>query len=292
MKPSLEDMQVFLEVVEARSFTTAAERVGRTKSAVSQTISRLEADLGTRLLRRSTRSLSLTDSGTRLLSYCRDIRDSYDLALGEIATAKADPSGTLSVTAPKALCEPIIVPTIKRYTHLFPDISVHLRADDSPIDLIEAQIDLAIRVGEPNVQTAKIAKLGMLAECLYASPCHVAKHGGLPDSVTGLARWAHIAHDWQGSPVNYRTSDGAQLRATPRVRCDSLYEILQLAELGCGVARLPDVTVEASVRNGKLVKLVELGSAPIYSMHLFANRAPAKVTKFVQLVRDKLKSEL
>ena len=291
MRPSLEDMQVFLEVVEKRTFTAAAEQLGRTKSAVSQAITRLEDDIGTRLLHRSTRSLSLTDAGTRFLGHCRDIRDSYDLALDELVTAEADTLGTLAITAPKALCGPVIVPAIERFVHIYPQIAVRLRADDTQIDLIEAQIDLAVRVGDPKIQSAKISKLGMLHECLYASPGYIAALGGLPSDLGELSHWNHIASDWQGTPVTYRTLDGLTMRATPRIRCNSLHEILQLAEIGCGIARLPDVTASESVHKGALVKLVELGSAPIFSMHLYEKRAPSKVSKFVLLLKDRLKND-
>jgi len=290
MKPSLEDMQVFLEVVEARTFTAAAERLGRTKSAVSQAVTRLEDDLGTRLLYRSTRSLSLTDTGTRFLAHCCEIRSSYNTALADIKTAEADPSGTLSLTAPNALCGPIVVPSISRFVELYPNISVRLRADDSPMDLVESQIDLAIRVGEPAVQSAKISKLGMLHEGLYASPDCIAAHGGSPNDLTAIADWAHIANDWQGVPVRYHTADGEIVRVTPRVRCNSFNEILRLAEIGTGVARLPDIVTSESVHRGTLVRLFEVGAAPIYSMHLFAKRPPAKVRIFVQLIRETLKS--
>lgn len=290
MKPNLEDMQVFLEVVEARTFTAAAERLGRTKSAVSQAVTRLEDDLGTRLLYRSTRSLSLTDAGTRFFAHCCDIRSSYDTALADIKAAEADPSGTLSLTAPKALCGSLIVPAIGRFVELYPEISVRLRADDSPADLIESQIDLAVRVGDPDVQSAKISKLGVLREGLYASPECIAAHGGSPSDLTGIADWVHIANDWQGVPVRYHTADGLVIRVTPRIRCNSFHEILRLAEIGAGVARLPDSVAAESVVTGTLVRLFEVGAAPIFTMHLFAKRPPAKVRIFIQLIRDKLKA--
>lgn len=290
MKPNLEDMRVFLEVVEARSFTAAAERLGRTKSAVSQAVTRLEDDLGTRLLYRSTRSLSLTDAGTRFLAHCRDIRNAYDTALADIKT-EADPSGILSLTAPNALCGPVIVPLIGRFVKLYPDISVRLQADDSPMDLIESQIDLAVRVGEPDIQSARVSKLGVLHESLYASPDCIAAHGGPPAELAGMADWDHIANEWQGVPVKYRTADGAAIRVTPRIRCNSLHDILRLAEMGAGIARLPDTAAAESVARGSLVRLFGVGSAPVHSMHLFERKPPARVRIFVQMMRDSLRSD-
>ena len=150
-------MQVFLAVVEARTFTAAAERLGRTKSAVSQAVSRLENDTGERLLYRSTRSLSLTEAGTQFYAHCRDIRDTYDKALLAI---KAKPSGTLSVTAPHAICKSVVDPAIAKFIELYPDIGVRLLADDSPVDLIESQVDIAIRVGDLAQKSTKVSKFG------------------------------------------------------------------------------------------------------------------------------------
>lgn len=291
MKPGLEDMQVFLEVVDARSFTAAAERLGRTKSAVSQAVTRLEDDLGLRLLYRSTRSLSLTDTGARFYSHCRDIRSSYDSALSDIKSSDGEPRGTLAVTAPNALCAPVIVPAIAKLLELHDNIGVRLLADDSPMDLIESQIDLAVRVGEPHLQSAKISKLGVLREGLYASPECVAACHGIPENMNAIADWPHVANDWQGTPVRYEGPDGSIIRVHPRIRCNGLHDILQLAEAGAGVARLPDIAAAESVARGKLIRLFEVGTAPVYAMHLFPKRPPRKLRTFVELVRKQLRQD-
>ena len=288
MKPGLEDMQVFLAVVEARTFTAAAERLGRTKSAVSQAVSRLENDTGERLLYRSTRSLSLTEAGTQFYAHCRDIRDTYDKALLAI---KAKPSGTLSVTAPHAICKSVVDPAIAKFVELYPDIAVRLLADDSPMDLIESQVDIAIRVGDLALQSAKVSKLGMLYESLYASPEYIAAQGGIPDDLADIGGWGHIANDWQGVPVRYDLPNGETLRINPRIRCNSLYDIVRLAKMGVGVARFPDMTVSSHVTGGSLTRICEISAAPVHYMHLFSKRPPAKVQKFIKLLRNELQTE-
>jgi len=288
MKPNLEDMQVFLAIVEARTFTAAAEHLSRTKSAVSQALTRLENDIGTRLLYRSTRSLSLTEAGAQFYVHCRDIKNTYDDALANIKTNKSNPSGILSVTAPHALCGSVIVPAIAKFVEQHPQMNVRLFADDSPMDLIESQLDLAIRVGNLDMQSAKVSKLGMLSESLYASPTYIAARGGLPEDLTELKDWDHIANDWQGMPVKYQTLEGATLRVNPRIRCNALQDILRLVEIGAGLARLPDITVSHSISRGEIIQVMELDASAIHYMHLFSNRSPTKVQKFVKLIRDQL----
>ncbi len=288
MKPSFDDMQIFWEVTETRSFTAAAERLGRTKSAVSQGVSRLEADLGTRLLHRTTRSLSLTDAGTRFLAHCRDLRSVYDMAVSDMS-AGTEPSGMLSVTAPDALSGPVVAPAVVDFVNRFPAVTVRFHSSDSTADLIGSQIDLALRIGEPKAQSAKISKLGSLRKYLYASPSLITAQGGAPKCLAELKDWPHIANDWQGNPVRYDTPDGQTLRVIPRIRCNSFNEVLRLVELGAGIARLPAIATAGRVGTNALEPLFDTGAVPVFAMHHFAQRPPAKVQKFVQMIRMKLK---
>lgn len=288
MKPNLLDMMVFVAVVEARSFTAAAERLGRTKSAVSQAVARLEADLDCRLMQRSTRALSMTEAGARLYAHCRDLKEAYVSALADLSTESADLSGLLSVTAPHALCESLVVPAMDRFLTRNRAMRVRLIAEDAQVDLIEMQIDLALRVGEPKGQAARIARLGTLRESLYASTDQVARYGR-PGSLAELADWDHIANVWQGDPVTYRKGSN-RLKVSPRVRCNTLPEILHLVERGLGVALLPDLVVAESVDKGILTHLFDIAATPLFSVHNFASRPPPKVVSFTKLLRAELRS--
>jgi len=283
MKPNLEDMQVFVTVVEAQTFTIAAERLGRSKSAVSQTVSRLEKDLGERLFYRTTRSLSLTEVGANFYSHCCDIRDIYQSALADI---KAKPTGTLTITAPHALCQSIVTPALNMFIRQYPELKVRLIADDVPKDLIESQIDLAIRVGSLEIQSAKVSKLGELSESLYASPDYITQQGGIPTELTEIVTWRHITSEWQGVPAKYQLPDGNTIRVTPSIRCNSLHDILYLANSGAGIARLPDICVTEQQHANTLCKIAELSVTPIHYMHLFDKQPPAKVKAFIELLRQ------
>lgn len=288
MKPNLIDMMTFQAVVEARSFTAAAERLGRTKSAVSQSVSRLEADLDCRLLQRSTRALSMTEAGARFLSHCQELKQTYDAAVADLSAEQGDPAGLLSLTAPHALCGPLVVPAIERFLTVQGKVRVRLVAEDAPVDLIETGIDLAIRVGRPKEQAARIARLGVLRESLYASPACVARFGGVPEKLSELADWDHIANSWQGNPVTY-TRGGGRLRVSPRIRCNTLPEILQLVERGLGVALLPDLAVAGQMAEARLTRLFTIAETPLHTMHNFAARPPRKVVDFVKLLRAELR---
>lgn len=288
MKPNLEDTQVFLMVVDARSFTVAAERLAKTKSAVSQTVTRLERDLGAQLLYRSTRALALTEAGSEFYSHCCDIRDSYGKALASIKQYSVKPSGLLTITAPHTLSETLIVPAMTELLKIHPNIDIRLLANDAPMDLIDAQIDLAIRVGPLEVQTAKVSKLGMLYESLYVSPYYIKVMGGIPEDMHSLGRWQHIASDWQGQPIKYNLAGGVTFKVKPRFRCNSVHDIIALTLQGQGIARLPDIIVASHVKQGTLVKLEFVAASPVHTMHLFSKRPPEKVQSFVKILKRQL----
>lgn len=287
MKPSYEDMMVFLTVADVRSFTAAANRMGRTKSAISQSVNRLESDLGMRLLHRSTRSLSLTEAGARLLPYCQDIAESYQSAQNEMAQTNAAPVGTLTVTAPHSLCASYIVPAITAFREKVPNVHVRLLADDASIDLIESQVDVAIRIGAPKLQTQTVSKIGSLKESLYASAFYIELKGGIPKDIVEIQDWNHLANDWQGSPVRYDMEGTIQqIRVVPHIRCTNAHDVLALAREHQGVARLVDMLAAPSVDNSILQRLCALPESPIYMLHHYGKTPPASVRVFRDALRE------
>ncbi len=288
MKPDVQDMMVFMAVVEARSFTGASIHLGRTKSAISQTISRLESDMDTRLLLRSTRSLTLTEAGAQFYDSCANIKHAYDTAIESFWEDTSDPQGNLSVTAPHALCGDIVAPAIKQFFAHYPKMHIRLIAEDASVKMIEEPIDVAIRVGDPDGQTARITKIGTLTESLYAHPDYIASQGGVPDDLTQLANWDHLANEWQGNPVTFRIDNDITFKVKPRARCNAMPDILRLTQSGLGVARLPDIIAASSTANKTLTPIAPLSETPIYAIHPFSNKPPQKVRQFIKLVRQQI----
>ncbi len=291
MIPNPVDMMMFLEVAETRSFTGAAARLGKTTSAVSQAVARLERDLDCRLLYRTTRALSLTDAGALALSHCREIKNTYEAAASELRTKEANPSGTLSVTAPHALCGPLIVPALKKLCDDHSGLRARVIADDAPIDLVERQIDLSVRVGTPGGATARMSRIGTLNEGLYASPAYIAERGGRPQSFQDLEGWDHIANEWQGSRVTLTGPSTNSIRVSPRIQCNTVHDVLNFAEAAMGVALLPEIVAATAVSQGRLICLFSISATPIFAVHQFEGRAPAKVTQAVKALKQTLRGD-
>mgnify|MGYP001825377918 CR=1 FL=1 len=288
MTPNLNDMLVFLAVVDERSFSAAAEQLNRTRSAVSQAVSRLESDVGARLLYRSTRSLALTEAGARLASRCRDIKRNYDDAIGDLQDVSEISSGLITVTAPHALCGSILIPTVAQFIATHANLSVRIIAEDARLDLIDAQVDLALRSGQPSGQTARITKIGGVGESLYASKSYVDECGGIPSDLEKLRDWDHIANEWQGTPISYELNLGTNLTIKPRIRCNAFPHVMTAVYASLGVARLPDPAAKDGVRAGQLLRIAELGVSPIYAVHQFDKRPPKWVKSFVQALRNQM----
>lgn len=291
MKPSLEDMLVFETVVTARSFTSAAQQLGKTKSAVSQAITRMETDLGVTLLNRSTRSLNLTEAGARLLSYCRDIKDSYSDALDDMATTASRADGTLTVTAPHVLCSTLVMKAVASIATDYPELKVRLIASDSTLDLIGDQVDIGVRVGAVAPFSARTAKLGTLDEGLYTSPGYLAKMRGMPKTTSDLQNWHHVGNDWQGTPITYDLLSGEKMRVHPHLRCTSLFDVLAAVKAGIGIAQLPGIIADSAVTNGQLVSLAPVKASPIHYLHHYDRHTPHKVQLFIEALKTAFKTD-
>ncbi|RED48589.1 LysR family transcriptional regulator [Aestuariispira insulae] len=291
MKPNIADMLLFVAVMEQGSFTAAAAHLGCTKSAVSQGISRMEEMLQTRLLHRTTRRLTLTDTGARFHDHCRAIARLYEQAVTEAAAGDGKARGQLVLTAPTALGSGLLAPVLDRYLQENPDVRLDLRISDERLDLIAEQVDLAIRVGEPTEQSARIVKLGDMHDQYCASETYVNRKGGSPGSYRELAQWDHVASRWQGNNPAVLAPDGSRFPAQVRIRCDHLQDVLDFVRRGFGVGRLPDFAVRDDLATGRLRPLLVEGPVVrqgIYALHHYERHPPAKLRRMIALLREEL----
>ncbi|TQV77936.1 LysR family transcriptional regulator [Denitrobaculum tricleocarpae] len=295
MKPNFNDMMAFAEVVETGSFTAAAERLGRGKSALSQSITRLESDLGVRLIQRTTRRLSLTEAGQRFYRHCETIREIHTQALEDARSQAGALSGRLSITAPHALAAAFVRPAFTAFIREHPTLEVVFHSDDGQLNLVDHGIDLAIRVDMPQDQSLKVSKLGEFRDLLCAHKDLVAEHGGLPGGLADLKDWPHIGNQWQGAEPLYHRRGETALQVTPQVRCNAFHDVLGFVGDGLGVALLPDIAIREELRSGEIRALFprdEIAPVAIYAAHAFDSFPPRRVTAFISALRQRLAREL
>jgi len=282
-------LMIFAEVAQKGSFTQAANALGTTKSAVSQQISQLESDLSARLLNRTTRGVSPTALGEKLLLRCQSLQEQVELVFNDVQNAGISPSGRLSVTFPHALEANVVLPAIEQLCLEYPGIQPELVASDTSMDLVTNNLDLAIHAGELPDSTYRAMPVGTLTEIFCATPLYLNRHG-TPKTPQELSEHSWIATGWQNSKMSIRDKDSGQLSnlvLNQIAQANTLPSTLEMTLRHMGIALLPDVIAIPRIKSGELVQLV--GSItgplwPIYTLHAYPGDKPIHVDRFHQLV--------
>lgn len=173
----IQAMEVFTRVVDANSFTRAAETLGMPRASVTTIIQNLEAFLGVRLMNRTTRRLSLTPDGAAYYEHCLKIIAEIAEADASFQAGNRKPSGLLRVHMPSALGRRIVIPALATFHRRYPDVALDLGLSDRPVDPIEEGVDCMIRVGPLEDSSMVARRIGMLKRVTCASPSYLAKHG-------------------------------------------------------------------------------------------------------------------
>lgn len=291
---NLNRLAYFTAVVDAGSFTRAAERLGITKAVVSQQVMKLEDELKTALLVRTTRKVEPTEAG-RLL-HARSVlilREAQD-AFGEIAQSNSEPSGVLRIAAPNDYGASAIAPIAAAFSHRYPACQIDLQLSDSRIDLIENKIDLSIRVGWLDDSSLQARRVGSFRQMLVTTPRLAEKLDiRSPDD---LAAAPFIANGALRDPLVWNLSKGDFERRTVRLRpglcIDSTPAVLSATLAGAGLSILPDFIVAAPLESGHLTRLLPDWSLPTGGIHTVfptARFRPPKVTAFVTMLVEHIR---
>jgi DNA-binding transcriptional LysR family regulator len=285
---NLNRLVYFATVVEAGSFTRAAERLGVTKAVVSQQVTRLEQEVAATLLLRTTRKVIATDAGRALHARCVVIMRESAEAFEELARGTAEPRGTLRVTAPFDYGTAVVAPVVTEFTRSHPLCDVELNLSDR---LIEVQsVDLAIRVGWLRDSSHVVRRIGTMEQCLVCSSDLGTRLGrvGAPEE---LAELPFVANRSLPEPNLWRFTHPRRGRRTvrmrPRIAVDATPAVHAVVLSGAGLSVLPDYLVAADLAAGRLVRVLptwKLKSGGIHILLPSARYRPARVSRFVELM--------
>lgn len=256
----LQAMTTFVRVVEAQSFSKAAETLSMPRSSVTTIVKNLEVHLGTPLLRRSTRSLSLTDAGARYFASCQAILAEVANAESELSATAATPRGRVRVDMPGVIGRSVVLPRLHEFETRYPDIELVLGLSDRPSDLIYEGIDCAIRTGALADSTLVARRLGQLAWLTCASPRYLKRYGE-PDSVAALGahRVINYVSNATGRPLEWRFSmDGEDVTMTMRSRfsVNETEAYVQCGLEGLGLIQLSEFAVAPFLQSGRLKEVL------------------------------------
>lgn len=288
----LQAMAAFVRVVEARSFTKAAQSLALPRSSVTTMIKNLETHLGTPLLHRSTRSLSLTDAGARYLQACQAILANIADAENDVTAAVQAPRGRVRVDMPGVVGRAIVVPRLVEFEARFPDVEVVLGLSDRPADLIYEGIDCAIRSGELADSTLVARSLGHLVWVTCASPQYLGRFGE-PKSVEALSahRVVNYLSNATGRPLDWRfrvDGENVSMALPSRYSVNETEAYLHCGLEGLGLIQLSALAASPYLRSGRLREvLADARCEPVQLSIVYPQaRATAAVKAFVQWVLE------
>jgi DNA-binding transcriptional LysR family regulator len=284
-----EDWRAFVQVAGHRSFAVAARQLGRSPQAITRAVAALEARLGTRLLHRTTRSVSLSSDGERYLERARRMLAELDAL--ESPDVDGELRGVLSITAPVLFGQLHVAPVVTAFLARNPAVTVRLLLLDRVVSLAEEGIDLAVRIGELADSALRGRLLGHVRSVLVASPAYLADHG-TPRTIDALARHSCIAFL---GPSPERWSFGRRsVSVKPRLITNAGGSAIDAALAGLGIVRVLSYQVDKLVAVDRLRIVLASAEPPPVPVHLLSlpGIQPRFATRFADHATEALKNRL
>ena len=283
-------ISAFVAVVEAGSFARAAGRLDRSVSAVSRDIAELEAHLDARLLNRTTRRLSLTETGRAFHERCVQLIADLEEAEQSASEGGVTPRGTLKLTCPITYGTRVLAPIVARFAGRYPELRLDVDLSDRFVDLVDEGIDVAVRIGTIRSQLLVARRIGATALVCCASPAYLARRG-TPRTPDELATHACLTYEFSPTRHQWRfmSADGAErvVRIAGPIHANNGRMLAALAAEGAGIVCEPDFIVGPDVATGRLVPILAdwaLPSVPISAAYPSRRHLSAKVRAFVDFL--------
>ncbi|HSX59907.1 MAG TPA: LysR family transcriptional regulator [Tahibacter sp.] len=292
----LKSLAVFAAVVRQGSMSAAARRLGLSASAVSQQVRALEQLHGVTLLHRSTRKLTLSDAGARVYAECAQMVDAAERAQRQLRTTRDEPTGELRLAAPIGF-GPYMATALTPLLAAHPALSLRLLVDDAMIDLIDARIDLAIRVGRlPDSHWVAQRLCAMRLE-LCAAPGYLARHGEprTPEELPGHHWLSQSGTATAARGLQLRRADGEtrELHLTPRIASNNQLLLQQMCTAGLGIALIGSIDAHGDVAAGRLARVLpewQLPAFDVWALTPQRDAQPAKVRHARAVLGDFLRA--
>ncbi len=283
----LHHFETFLCVAENGSFTAAANKMGVSKAAISNTIRLLEESLKTPLFIRTTRSIRLTEEGELLLDQCRKIKNELDTAQELITGFNKSPSGHLRVSCNPYFSEKLLANIIKKYIEKYPEVTVDILSEERMPDMHREQIDIVFGINWPAPQDIVARPIGETRYVLCASPEYL-KSCGTPKTIKDLEHHAYIPHS--GRRIDNVIVDLKQkqpLNLSPRLKLNSAHFMKTCALNHLGIIQLHDYMVENELKNGSLIEILKPHIKPAIPLYVYYQKhrfVQPKIKKFIELI--------
>jgi len=282
-------------VVKSGSFSLASERLGMTKSAVSKRISRLEDNLGTRLFHRSTRKLTLSEAGEQFSDYACNALFVAQQGIDAATLHQGKPKGTLKINAPMTFSRLHLVPHLKEFLELYPDIKVVLSMDDKLVEMIEGGYDVGIRIGDLKDSSLIAKKLAKCNSIICAAPEYIEKHG-FPSTPNDLKTHNCIYYSLFQAGVEwtfFHRDEKFKIEPKGNFMVNNSDAICEMLLQGLGICQMPTFIVQNYLNTGRLTQILHQYRLPehnIFAIYPERRHVPEKVRVFIDFIGEKLGS--
>jgi DNA-binding transcriptional LysR family regulator len=293
MKDRLNGMRVFAQVVEAKSFSAAADKLGMSKSLASRHVSALERSLSVKLLNRSTRKLSLTEGGALFYEHCARIVQEAELAEQRLTRTQAEPAGLVKVTAVPAFAVRHVLPVLAEFYQKYPQVRVKLFCSNRALDLGDEGFDLGIRVSFDPPPNLVARKLAANRSVLCASPAYLKRHG-TPRRIEDLRKHECVlfpAIAPKGGWTLRRDRRRYSVQVTGVLETDEMDVVRAAVAAGLGIGILPLYMVGDALQQGQLVPLLRqfqvVPESAIYLIYLPNRTLSSRVRVLIDFLADR-----
>ena len=293
----LEAMSVIVAVVEEGTFSAASRRLGMSVATVSRKVAELEGSLKAELFQRSSRRMTLTESGKDYVEACKGIIEQIDDAERQVSGEYRSPKGDLAVTTPWGLGHTHLLPLAVEFLNAFPEIDLRLLLTDRVVDTVEEGIDVSIRIGALPESNMIAARIGSIRLVVCASPAYLAARGH-PQTPDEIGDHDCIAINPLASPNAWKFRTGKQECVVPiRSRlCVNTSEAAVIAAIsGAGLTRVMSYKMDTAKRAGTLQLVLEAFEPeplPVHILYSPRKPAPLKLRAFLDWMAPRLKARL
>lgn len=293
MMRDLNVLATFVAVVDARSFTLAAERCGISKALVSRQVQELEQSLGVKLLNRSTRRIGLTQAGERFYERCARLVADADAAVRDVEElSRGGAHGLIRISTAITFGRMHLLPAVRDFLALNPGIQIEVMLAERFADLISGNTDLVVRLAEePRLSNLVARRLAAVQWLVVASPDYIARQGAPQHPRDLLQRNCLVYDKPKGGDWRFTGPDGeVAVKVAGNLRANVAEGLLDAVQGGLGIAALPSFALGDALRSGRLVQLLpgyRLTESTLYAVFLPDRRLPERIRSFVQFLAER-----
>ena len=291
----LKAMAVFLKIVDTGNFTQAAKQLDMPVASVSYHMTKLEHVLGTRLLNRTTRKVSLTDLGRDYAERCRYIINEVEEAENILTNLKSEPQGDLTINAPISFGMRYLSKFLSEFMNLYPKVRINLTLSDQLVDVMESGCDVILRISKPADSTHLIRKLTPIKIIFCASPAYLKSHGA-PKKLADLSHHNCLQYRYyQGKRWQATGPNGIEkIKINGTLISNNDENLKYVAQQGHGIIFIPAFVVHEELESGKLVHVLEEYCEPeifLYALYPYSRSLSAKTRLFIDFMVQQFESK-